>query len=277
MLGYRTKLRLRKCKVLLKQLIRYPTTIANAINWNIYWMDYVRKKYPKYYEGAQPIDPSSIVLIDETQHPRTYNEGSSLENAIFKAIVSKYEDCRFLEIGTLHGHTVANVADVAKECVTIDIKESSYIIGKLIRDKKNVQMITADTFELDFEELGKFDVIFVDGGKTYDLVKNDVSKGLRQLNSGGTMIVHDYVLYSDYFDDRDAGKYFFESDKVRFMGIRWEVFAAVLDVVTKVANSKNLYYVASTRSLIITDEEYPKWDGLDGIYEVYIKYTGERV
>lgn len=276
-LSYITRMRLRKLKETIKILLRSPRKIARVVNWNLYWMNYVKKKYPEYSQGLPVIDPSAITKTFDTIDTRTYNEGSSLEIALFKAIACEYKYCRFLEIGTLYGDAVVNVADVAETCVTVDIKEPEYPIGKLIKDVPNIEMVTANSYEMDWHELGWFDFIFIDGGKTYELTLSDVSNALQVLFIDGTIIMHDYVWFSDYYDTEDAAKYEYADGKFRYMGVRWELLAAVLDAIYKKTRPVNIYYIANTRCLIITNTTYPEWDGLDGIYEIDIRYTGERI
>ena len=49
---------------------------------------------------------------------------------------------------------------------------------------------------LDFDEkqlMNKIDLIFIDGGHTYSVVKNDTEKSLNMITQGGIILWHDYV------------------------------------------------------------------------------------
>ena len=49
---------------------------------------------------------------------------------------------------------------------------------------------------LDFDETqytNFFDLIFIDGGHTYSVVKNDTIKAFRMINNNGIILWHDYV------------------------------------------------------------------------------------
>ena len=41
--------------------------------------------------------------------------------------------------------------------------------------------------------MNKFDLIFIDGGHTYSVVKNDTEKSFKMLNKNGIILWHDYV------------------------------------------------------------------------------------
>ena len=77
------------------------------------------------------------------------------------------------------------------------MNESNYekflFSGKEI--EKKIEVIFIDSRELDTKEyLGKFDLIFIDGGHTYSVVKSDTKKAFKMLSSKGIIIWHDYVV-----------------------------------------------------------------------------------
>src|SRR5689334_10263897 len=55
--------------------------------------------------------------------PYTFLNGTSttIDIAILKALASSFKDCTYLEIGSWRGESLANVADVSKECVSISL------------------------------------------------------------------------------------------------------------------------------------------------------------
>jgi|TARA_Y100000294_G_C8283928_1_gene227953 hypothetical protein len=64
---------------------------------------------------------------------------------------------------------------------------------------------------LEFDEmqyLDQFDLIFVDGGHTYSVVKNDSEKSFKMLNSNGIMLWHDYIPGKE--SAKDVVKYIHE-------------------------------------------------------------------
>jgi len=57
----------------------------------------------------------------------------------------------------------------------------------------------------------KMDLIFIDGGHTYSVVKNDTEKAFKMLNSDGIILWHDYVPGKR--SSRDVVKYIDEISK----------------------------------------------------------------
>ena len=60
--------------------------------------------------------------------------------------------------------------------------------------EKKIDIIFQNSLEFDekrFEK--KMDLIFIDGGHTYSVVKNDTVKAFKMLNSSGIILWHDYV------------------------------------------------------------------------------------
>ena len=76
------------------------------------------------------------------------------------------------------------------------INESSY--DKFLFSGKNyekkIKVIFLDSRELNTNDYnGKFDLIFIDGGHTYSIVKNDSEKAFKMLKPKGVILWHDYV------------------------------------------------------------------------------------
>ena len=77
------------------------------------------------------------------------------------------------------------------------LHESSYekflFSGKEI--EKKIEVVFIDSREFDTKKyLRKFDLIFIDGGHTYSVVKSDTNKAFEMLSSKGIIIWHDYVV-----------------------------------------------------------------------------------
>jgi predicted O-methyltransferase YrrM len=106
-----------------------------------------------------------------------------------------------LEIGTFTGLTTYNLSKVAKEVTTLDIDNrvtdktgyNTYILGEHFTGSSvNITQIICDTKTYDFNSLGKFDIVFVDGEHTYKGCINDFTKSLEVLNPGGIIVIDDY-------------------------------------------------------------------------------------
>jgi len=77
------------------------------------------------------------------------------------------------------------------------MNESNYekflFSGKEI--EKKIEVIFIDSREFDTKKyIGKFDLIFIDGGHTYSVVKSDTEKAFEMLSNKGIIIWHDYVV-----------------------------------------------------------------------------------
>tara|TARA_X000000950_G_scaffold45759_1_gene52074 strand:- start:906 stop:1691 length:786 start_codon:yes stop_codon:yes gene_type:complete len=76
------------------------------------------------------------------------------------------------------------------------VNESQYqkfiFTGKKYENKIEVKFL--DSRKLDtLPYRNKFDLIFIDGGHTYSLVKNDTEKAFEMIKKGGIVLWHDYV------------------------------------------------------------------------------------
>jgi len=71
--------------------------------------------------------------------------------------------------------------------------EKFFFSGKEI--EKKIKVIFIDSRKFDTKQyLKKFDLIFIDGGHTYSIVKNDSEKAFEMLSNKGIIIWHDYVV-----------------------------------------------------------------------------------
>ena len=94
------------------------------------------------------------------------------------------------------------------------INESNYekflFSGKKI--EKKIEVIFIDSRKFNTEKyLRKFDLIFIDGGHTYSIVKNDSEKAFKMLSNKGLIIWHDYVVGKE--SCKDVCKYINELEK----------------------------------------------------------------
>ena len=81
----------------------------------------------------------------------------------------------------------------SKEAIGLQhIYEKFLFSGTDVENKINI--IFEDSVNFDESKyLNKFDLIFIDGGHTYSVVKNDTEKSFKMLNKNGIILWHDYV------------------------------------------------------------------------------------
>lgn len=118
---------------------------------------------------------------------------------------SKIEAKNCLEIGFATGRSASVTLNCLKpeKLISIDIDldymKARYFSEKMQSEFKNFQVIESDTLELfntnwlseNFPD--GIDYAFIDGGHTYDVAYNDISKVYEHLNQEAVMIVDDYM------------------------------------------------------------------------------------
>ncbi len=153
----------------------------------------------------------------------------------------------YLEIGTWRGESVANVAPLVKNAVSINLPDESMRMMKMEEDyinmhrffsKKmpNISHLEADSQTFDFNSLQqKFDLIFIDGDHHTKSIINDTKNAFRLLKDENSVIVwHDYGLGTET--------------------TRFNVLAGILDGCPS-EHIKHLYRVSHSLCAIFTLQE----------------------
>lgn len=189
-------------------------------------------------------------------------DGGSLitDLQLLSTLASRTAVNSYFEIGTWRGESVYNVAKYAADCTTLNLSaeeiknlgfEEKYALQHAILSKKNpaILHLTGNTQTFDFKDLKrKYDLIFIDGDHTYEMVLNDTQKVFEHLLHEDSIVVwHDYA---------------YSAQKIRH-----EVFEAILDGVGK-ENHQYLYHPKNTMCAIyikdklqttaFDDMEFPK-------------------
>ncbi len=232
-------------------IIKQPSLLNHVINSDEAMKAQVVKKY-NLPHGLKSVDLLDLVPgFHETVFPFSGLEGSStpLDIALLRSLAKSYTHCSFLEIGTWRGESVANVAFVAHDCVTVNLPDEEMLamghhekyvgLHRFFSNKlKNVMHLQKNSRTFDFKTLNKkFDLIFVDGDHHYESVKNDTAKVFELLRDESSVIVwHDYL--------RHSGE------------VRYEVLAGILDGAPAPFRN-NIYSVSNTLCAIFTRKSYP--------------------
>jgi len=230
-----------------------------------------RKKLIKKYglkNGLPVIDfleilPNYIEIIK----PLSFIPGGSssiIDYALLVGLARKFEKCRYLEIGTWRGESIACVASIAEECISISFSDEQMrdmgLSDEVIKNSRffsknypNINHIEADSQTFDYSTIGKFDVIFVDGDHSYESIKKDTENIFPLLKDEKSIIVwHDYLW--------NNGK------------IRWETLRGILDGSTKESRS-HIYHVSNTKSAVFINGKFktkslPKFQEPDKAFEI---------
>ena len=248
---------IQKLQRILRLLFHEPRYLNVLLEYDPYW----QKKSSEYglqaglpvIELAQFITPESTVI-----EPFAFLDGGSLPTdiALLSGLAQQINDCRYFEIGTWRGESVANVARFAKSCDTLNLSpeelrklglSEAYIDAHAFfsKDLNNVNHLYGNSKTFDFEGLKqKFDLVFIDGDHHYEFVKNDTQRVFRDLIHENTIVV-----WHDYAHDPEHP--------------RFEVLAGILDGLPHDLH-QYLYHVENTlcaifirRKLPVTIMEYP--------------------
>lgn len=200
----------------------------------------------KYNKSQLPTIDILDLLNDElgSVSPYSFLDGTSLisDIALLKGLAKKYQECSYLEIGSWRGESISNVADVARECVSVTLSTKEMrsmnwpedfirVHGFFSKEKQNIKTIEANSHTFDFKSLNKkFDLIFVDGDHTYKGVLNDTRKVFELRKDQNSIIVwHDYGFGVE--------------------NVRYSVLEGILDGIP-LENHRNLYHVSNTMCVI---------------------------
>jgi hypothetical protein len=214
-------------------------------------------------------------VFDESVAPYAFLEGgsSAIDLALLKALARRYERCRYFEIGSWRGESIANVASVASECISLSLSDDEmrqagwtdpYLATARFfsRELKNVVHIGHDSKTFDYTPyLGTCDLVFIDGDHSYDGVRSDTANAFRLLRDERSVIVwHDYMRTSE--DD-----------------VLWGVVAGLLDGAPERAR-RHLFHVSNTLCAVYIQGDFRTATAVvpaipDKAFE--LKITGRRL
>lgn len=233
---------------------RHPVKFAEfAVTFGDSTMrDYVRRTHGLEH-GLPTVDLLDLVpQFEERVSPYAFLEGGSttIDLALLKALARGYKACRYFEIGAWRGESVANVATVASECISLSLSDDEmraggwderYITTAKVfsRHLPNVVHVGHDSRTFDYTPyVGACDLVFVDGDHSYDAVRSDTAHAFRLLRDERAIIVwHDYVRASA--ED-----------------VMWGVAAGILDGAPAHARP-HLYHVSNTLCAVYVSRPLP--------------------
>jgi predicted O-methyltransferase YrrM len=151
--------------------------------------------------GGEATDPIKM-------HPLLTGNGSGStgEMAAIAAITAAKRPARILEIGTFDGASTWHLFENApSNCTvtTLDLPSGAQVTGStdaglhgaagarpfLPRDSR-VRLVEVDSRQW-VPDVSEIDLCFIDGGHSYECVKNDTEKALQVLRKGGVILWHD--------------------------------------------------------------------------------------
>ena len=157
--------------------------------------------------------------------PDLYEQAGEIslsESIVIAYLVKKFTPEYIFEIGTFRGRTTATMAlntnGRLKNIYTLDVlvppddlgvEDQDYCnpenVGEVYRNavdaksKKKMKSITqlwGDSRAFDFTPYhGKMDMIFVDGGHSYDVCHSDVRNAQQMVSDEGIILIHDFAIW----------------------------------------------------------------------------------
>lgn len=209
----------------------------------------MRKQKPPF-EGLRTVSILSILPdLDEDIGPYAFLDGGSLitDMALLRGLARRRKVAKYFEIGTWRGESIANVAAVVPECVSLSLSEDEmralgwtedYVkISRFFsKDLPNVTHIKADSRTYDFSpHYSTCDLVFIDGDHSYEGVRSDTQSALRLLRDRSSVIVwHDYARNP-------------EGDTC------WSVYAGIMDGLPE-SERQSVYHVSNTLCAVLLRE-----------------------
>ena len=167
-----------------KKIATRPQSLSLLLDKEKERKGYLQKTHG--YTQLRTIDILDILPdFNETVRNYSFLAQTSLitDILLLKGLARKFDACTFLEIGCWRGESIANVAEVAKECISISLspeemrqqnlsEEYIKLHGCLSRGFDNITYIEHNSATFDFSSLNKkFDLIYIDGDHSCSGVK----------------------------------------------------------------------------------------------------------
>ncbi|MBK7214499.1 MAG: class I SAM-dependent methyltransferase [Bacteroidales bacterium] len=259
--------KIRKSWKAIRMILGNPRLLNLVLDDNENWKSYIAKKYA----GQTTLNKISFVDIfgefEGIVSPYTFLDGGSMvtDLLLLRKLASRFEDCSYFEIGTWRGESVANVAQVAKECFTVDLPDTDkkrigmtkeYIEqhGILSKSFKNVTHLKENSMHFEFGTLNrKFDLVFIDGDHHYNSIMNDSSEVMKYLCHDNTIIVWHDACYNP--------------EKPRH-----EVIAAILDS-TPTRMHDNIFHVENSLCAVYLPGFSSKTASVQSSFELNVKVS----
>ncbi len=268
--------KIKKILIALTKLITQPKTSLLTLLAHTQDGDYKRYINQKYNIDRLPtvsiLDLFDAQELTQTISNYTYLEGASLPTdlLLLKLLAQQTpnKQCNFLEIGSWRGESIANVAQLARQCTALTLSKTQMLDmgfgsdfaqahGVFSSHQTNIKTIYANSLHFDFKTLNDtFDLIFIDGDHHHHAVKSDTKNVFPLLkNEASTLVWHDYTHGTEQ--------------------PRYAVLAAILDGLPISAHI-NLYHIANTMCCIYTTKNlkksYPNFpSNVETVFEITLK------
>lgn len=194
----------------IREILREPRRLTRVIDPTPPTPREAIQSYFHRAPGLPQIDLLDVLPeLDETISPYSYLEGQALPTdiALLKGLARQRPACRYLEIGSWRGESLANVATVCAECVAVtlsaeEMRDGGYPETAIACERffsrgiANVRFIEHNSRTFDYSQFGPyFDLVFIDGDHSPEAVRDDTRAAFSVLRNENSMVVwHDYGL-----------------------------------------------------------------------------------
>lgn len=234
--------KLKKLSEILQAVFAQPS----LLNLVLQDKEYQYRKFKKNYPNIDSLPQIKIQEIDPNFDSSVESfllDGSSLPTdlALLKTLAKSKKS--YFEIGTWRGESVWNVAKNMEDCTTLNLSKAEMksmnlneryinLHGFLSMKNPKILHLEGNTLSFDFQKLQKkYDLIFIDGDHSYEMVKHDTQKVFQHLIHENSVVVwHDYA---------------YNPEKIRY-----EVFRGILDG-TPQEFHPHLYHVANSMCAVL--------------------------
>ena len=230
-------------------ILRKPYLLNHILNDEGVHKRALVKKF-SFDQGLPMIDIEELFPQSEAVvTPYAYLSGATMPTdlALLRALAERFGAKSYFEIGTWRGESVANVAAVVPECVTLNLpkeeivrlsgsQEYADLHGFFSRDLLNVRHIYGNSCTFDFAPYQhRFDLVFIDGDHHYEAVKSDTASVLPLLRDDRSIIV-----WHDYGYDPET--------------VRWSVLRGILEGLPTEMHHR-LFHISNTMCAVLLPED----------------------
>ena len=229
--------KIKKAATAIRNIASKPALLNLVLEENEHHQSELHKRYPNLNSLPQ-IEFSDLDEEFDGTVETFLLDGSSLPTdlALLKTLAQGKKS--YFEIGTWRGESVWNVAKHVADCATFNLPKEEIdklgmpakyaeLHGFLSKRNRDIHHLTGNSSSFDFKSLNKnFELIFIDGDHSYEMVKNDTEKIFSSLVHENTVVVwHDYAHSPEK--------------------IRYEVLRGIMDGTAPHLHN-SLYHVANT-------------------------------
>ncbi len=240
--------KLQKLKKSIQYIIKQPSLVNLILDQNDIRKQQFQKTYPNFLSLPEvSLDEISNQNFESNVDLFILDGGSLPTDLALLKTLAKGKDSYF-EIGTWRGESVWNVAKEIEDCTTLNLskaemeamgwnKRYAELHGILSKKNPKILHLEGNTKTFDFAGLNKkYDLIFIDGDHSYEMVKHDTEQVFKHLVHDKSVVVwHDYA---------------YNAEKIRY-----EVFKAILDGTPKEFH-QNIYHPQNTMCAVFNRENY---------------------